>query len=147
MASALRIIISMTMLSQRPANGSLTYRIQPREDEVKNSCPAAPWVVKASGEQSIEQIVEPKERKACSFERIYFSAAAAMRKIYRERIALGYNLSRYGIKGKLTTTRKHPFSLSYRIPRKQPFYGPDQRAEIISTRSRSRHPQLGKKFR
>ena len=35
---------------------------------------------------------EPKERRACSFERIYFSRGSD-EKIYRERIALGYNLS------------------------------------------------------
>ena len=42
---------------------------------------------------SIEQIVEPKERKACSFERIYFSRGTD-EKIYKERSALGYNLSK-----------------------------------------------------
>ena len=62
------------------------------EDEVKELMPGCALVVKASGEQSIEQIVEPKERKACSFERIYFSRGSD-EKIYRERIALGYNLS------------------------------------------------------
>jgi amidophosphoribosyltransferase len=41
---------------------------------------------------SIETILEPKERRACSFERIYFSRGSD-EKIYRERIALGYNLS------------------------------------------------------
>ena len=40
----------------------------------------------------MEQILEPKERRACSFERIYFSRGSD-EKIYRERIALGYNLS------------------------------------------------------
>jgi amidophosphoribosyltransferase len=37
--------------------------------------------------------VEPKERKACSFERIYFSRGSD-EKIYRERSQLGYNLSK-----------------------------------------------------
>src|SRR5581483_8409163 len=41
---------------------------------------------------SIQQIVEPKERRACSFERIYFSRGSD-EKIYKERNALGYNLS------------------------------------------------------
>ena len=49
-------------------------------------------IIKADGSYSIEQILEPKERKACSFERIYFSRGSD-EKIYRERIALGYNLS------------------------------------------------------
>ncbi len=49
-------------------------------------------IVRPDGEFSIEQILEPKERKACSFERIYFSRGSD-EKIYRERIALGYHLS------------------------------------------------------
>ena len=36
--------------------------------------------------------MEPRERRACSFERIYFSRGSD-EKIYRERIALGYHLS------------------------------------------------------
>ena len=40
----------------------------------------------------MEQIIPAKERRACSFERIYFSRGSD-EKIYRERIALGYNLS------------------------------------------------------
>jgi amidophosphoribosyltransferase len=36
--------------------------------------------------------LEPKERKACSFERIYFSRGSD-EKIYKERSQLGYNLS------------------------------------------------------
>ncbi len=62
------------------------------EDEVKELMPGCALVAKADGSCSIEQIVEPKERKACSFERIYFSRGSD-EKIYRERIALGHNLS------------------------------------------------------
>jgi amidophosphoribosyltransferase len=49
-------------------------------------------IAKADGSYTIEQIIPAKERKACSFERIYFSRGSD-EKIYRERIALGYNLS------------------------------------------------------
>ncbi len=62
------------------------------ENEVQELMPGNALIVKATGGYSIEQIVEPKERKACSFERIYFSRGSD-EKIYRERIALGYNLS------------------------------------------------------
>jgi amidophosphoribosyltransferase len=48
--------------------------------------------VDENGEIEIAQVLEPKERKACSFERIYFSRGSD-EKIYRERNALGYNLS------------------------------------------------------
>src|SRR5258706_7176268 len=48
--------------------------------------------VDPEGNYRIHQIVEPKERKACSFERIYFSRGSD-EKIYSERKALGYHLS------------------------------------------------------
>ena len=54
--------------------------------------PGNALIAAPDGQYSIEQIVEPKERKACSFERIYFSRGSD-EKIYRERIALGYHLS------------------------------------------------------
>lgn len=62
------------------------------ENEVKELMPGMGLVVKSNGEVIIDKVVEPKERKACSFERIYFSRGSD-EKIYRERIALGYNLS------------------------------------------------------
>ncbi len=62
------------------------------ENEVKELMPGNALITKPNGQYSIEQILEPKERKACSFERIYFSRGSD-EKIYRERIALGYHLS------------------------------------------------------
>jgi amidophosphoribosyltransferase len=61
------------------------------ENEVKELMPGQGLVVRANGDYSIEQILEPKERRACSFERIYFSRGND-EKIYKERNALGYNL-------------------------------------------------------
>jgi amidophosphoribosyltransferase len=62
------------------------------ENEVLELMPGMGLIAKADGKVSIEKILEPKERRACSFERIYFSRGSD-EKIYRERIALGYNLS------------------------------------------------------
>ncbi len=62
------------------------------ENVVKELMPGNALIAKPNGEYSIEQILEPQERKACSFERIYFSRGSD-EKIYRERIALGYHLS------------------------------------------------------
>jgi len=59
---------------------------------VKELMPGMGLIAKADGAVSIEKLLEPKERRACSFERIYFSRGSD-EKIYRERIALGYNLS------------------------------------------------------
>jgi amidophosphoribosyltransferase len=62
------------------------------ENEVKELMPGQALIVKADGQWSVEQILPPLERRACSFERIYFSRGSD-EKIYRERIALGNNLS------------------------------------------------------
>lgn len=61
-------------------------------EEVQELMPGNALIVEPDGKFSIQQILEPKERKACSFERIYFSRGSD-EKIYRERIALGYHLS------------------------------------------------------
>jgi amidophosphoribosyltransferase len=63
------------------------------ENEVLELMPGNALIVDNNGSYGIEQILEPKERRACSFERIYFSRGSD-EKIYRERIALGYHLSR-----------------------------------------------------
>lgn len=63
------------------------------ENEVLELMPGNALIVNDKGDYSIEQILEPKERRACSFERIYFSRGSD-EKIYRERIALGHSLSR-----------------------------------------------------
>jgi len=62
------------------------------ENEVLELMPGQALLVDDEGKCSIEQIIEPKERRACSFERIYFSRGSD-EKIYRERIALGNHLS------------------------------------------------------
>jgi amidophosphoribosyltransferase len=62
------------------------------ENEVQELMPGMGLIVKSDGSILMEKILEPKERKACSFERIYFSRGSD-EKIYRERSALGYNLS------------------------------------------------------
>ena len=63
------------------------------ENEVKELLPGQAMIVNHHGEIEIAQILEPKERKACSFERIYFSRGSD-EKIYNERKALGYHLSK-----------------------------------------------------
>jgi amidophosphoribosyltransferase len=63
------------------------------ENEVKELMPGQALIVDQDGTPEIAQILEPKERKACSFERIYFSRGSD-EKIYNERKLLGYNLSK-----------------------------------------------------
>jgi amidophosphoribosyltransferase len=62
------------------------------ENEVLELMPGMALIVDDHGKYVIEQIIAPKERRACSFERIYFSRGSD-EKIYRERIALGNHLS------------------------------------------------------
>ncbi len=62
------------------------------ENEVMELMPGMALLVDDIGNYRIEKILETKERRACSFERIYFSRGSD-EKIYRERIALGHHLS------------------------------------------------------
>ena len=58
---------------------------------VKELDPGSAILVKKNGEMNIKQILGPLERKACSFERIYFSRGSD-KEIYQERKALGKHL-------------------------------------------------------
>jgi amidophosphoribosyltransferase len=57
-------------------------------DSIKELTPGAAIIIKKDSTFSIEQIIEPKEKKACSFERIYFSRGSD-KDIYQERKNLG----------------------------------------------------------
>jgi amidophosphoribosyltransferase len=57
-------------------------------EAVKELNPGSAILVKKNGEMNIKQILAPLERKACSFERIYFSRGSD-KEIYQERKALG----------------------------------------------------------
>jgi amidophosphoribosyltransferase len=57
-------------------------------EDVKELDPGAAVIIKKNGTLSINQIIEPLERKACSFERIYFSRGSDA-EIYKERKMLG----------------------------------------------------------
>lgn len=57
-------------------------------DDVKELTPGHAIITKKSGETKIKKILEPLERKACSFERIYFSRGSDA-EIYQERKKLG----------------------------------------------------------
>jgi len=102
------------------------------ENEVKELMPGCALIVDAAGNYSIEQILEPKERRACSFERIYFSRGSD-EKIYKERIALGYYLSEPVLKAINYDLKNTIFSF---IPNTAEiaFYGLQKGAEDYLTR-------------
>jgi len=57
-------------------------------DDVKELDPGHAFIIKKDGSTSLKQVLEPTERKACSFERIYFSRGSD-KEIYQERKELG----------------------------------------------------------
>lgn len=57
-------------------------------EEVAELDPGHALIIKKKGEVSVKEIQEPTERKACSFERIYFSRGSD-KEIYQERKMLG----------------------------------------------------------
>lgn len=61
-------------------------------EEVQEITPGHAIIVKANGSFSDAEILAPREKKSCSFERIYFSRGSDA-EIYRERMQLGRNLA------------------------------------------------------
>lgn len=61
-------------------------------EDIKELQPGQALIVNRRGECSLQQILEPKERADCSFERIYFSRGSD-RDIYKEREQLGRQLT------------------------------------------------------
>jgi amidophosphoribosyltransferase len=57
-------------------------------EKIKELDPGKALIIKKNGSFSLEEILEPLEKKACSFERIYFSRGSDA-EIYRERKMLG----------------------------------------------------------
>lgn len=71
--------------SERPA---IQTAFKTKWHQIKEIDPGCALIVKRNGSISHEQILDPLERKACSFERIYFSRGTD-RDIYQERKELG----------------------------------------------------------
>lgn len=75
----------IVVASERPVIQTTLFCDINRVNELQ---PGQAIIVNKRGELRIEQILEPKEKKACSFERIYFSRGSD-KDIYRERKNLG----------------------------------------------------------
>lgn len=74
--------------SERPA---IQTAFGVKTEVVQELRPGHALIVRKNGSFSEEQVREPVEKRACSFERIYFSRGSD-RDVYRERIALGRNV-------------------------------------------------------
>lgn len=75
--------------SERPA---IQTAFDVSYEDVHELDPGKALIVKNNGDILLEQILEPEPKRACSFERIYFSRGND-REIYKERTSLGYTLS------------------------------------------------------
>jgi amidophosphoribosyltransferase len=78
----------VVVASERPA---IQTALNVQFKDIKEVNPGSALIVKRNGEVSEHNILEPLEKKACSFERIYFSRGTD-KEIYQERKNLGRNL-------------------------------------------------------
>ena len=75
----------VVVASERPA---IQTAFDVATDAVRELTPGCALIIRKDGSYSEERVREPLEKRACSFERIYFSRGSD-RDVYRERIALG----------------------------------------------------------
>jgi len=75
----------VVVASERPA---LQTAFNIKSDQVKSLDPGHAMIIKKDGSYAVEQVRTPRERKECSFERIYFSRGGDA-DIYKERKKLG----------------------------------------------------------
>jgi len=80
----------VVVASERPA---IQTAVDVHFSKVKELSPGHALIIKRNGKVSEEQFIEPLERRACSFERIYFSRGTD-RDIYLERKKLGEQLAK-----------------------------------------------------
>lgn len=78
----------VVIASERPVIQTTLFVEAERVNELR---PGEALIVDLHGEMRLEQILEPRDYRACSFERIYFSRGSDV-DIYRERKALGRQL-------------------------------------------------------
>ncbi|MCS6917028.1 MAG: amidophosphoribosyltransferase [Chitinophagales bacterium] len=78
----------LAVASERPA---LQTAFHVAADQIHELPPGAAVIADRNGSVSVSQILEPQQRRSCSFERIYFSRGSDVQ-IYQERKRLGHFL-------------------------------------------------------
>lgn len=78
----------VVVASERPA---IQTAFAVKTDQVHEISPGHALIIRRNGEVTEEQVRVPVEKRACSFERIYFSRGSD-KDVYRERIELGRRL-------------------------------------------------------
>ncbi len=81
----------LVVASERPV---IQTAFELETDQILELQPGQALSVRKNGKVSLTQIIKPGEKKACSFERIYFSRGSDQ-DIYKEREALGEQLTRH----------------------------------------------------
>lgn len=79
----------VVVASERPA---IQTAFNVRTEQVNELTPGHALIIRKDGSYSEELVREPEEKRACSFERIYFSRGSD-HDVYRERLALGRSLT------------------------------------------------------
>jgi amidophosphoribosyltransferase len=79
----------VVVASERPA---IQTAFNVRTEQVNELTPGHALIIRKDGSYSEELVREPEEKRACSFERIYFSRGSDQ-DVYRERLALGRSLT------------------------------------------------------
>ena len=105
-------------------------------EDVKELGPGQAIIIKKSGEVRLKQILEPLERKSCSFERIYFSRGSDA-EIYQERKMLGKLLMPKVLEAIDNDTKNTVFSY---IPNtaETSFYGMVETAEAFINKTKTK---------
>ncbi len=80
----------VVVASERPA---IQTALDIHWSKIKELKPAHALLIKSTGKVTEEQFIEPRKRKSCSFERIYFSRGTD-RDVYLERKKLGQQLAK-----------------------------------------------------
>lgn len=111
--------------------------------DVKELTPGHAIITKKSGKVAIKKILEPLERKACSFERIYFSRGSDA-EIYQERKMLGKLLMPKVLKAINNDTKNTVFSY---IPNtaETSFFGMVETAESELNKAKTKTLLSGKR--
>lgn len=122
----------MVVASERPVIQTV---FNVKFEDVKELEPGHAIITKKSGQVAIKKILEPLERKACSFERIYFSRGSDA-EIYIERKKLGELLMPKVLEAIDNDTKNTVFSY---IPNtaETSFFGMIERAEALLNKKKT----------
>lgn len=123
-------------------------------DEVKELEPGNALIVRKNGEIIIERFIEPQPKRACSFERIYFSRGTD-KDIYQERKKLGFLLGpailreiNYDIKNTVFSYIPNTASVAFQgmVDKMKDFAADSMKEKILRSKDNLNREELDKIF-